>query len=501
MLAAGATAGFGVRAMAGGVEGQPAPAPTPPPGGVPFDPASVRARAARLAQGAYQPPTLQAGAAAAVSYDGWRDLSRPRPDREHWIDAGSLIHLDLFPTGYIFKTPVEIYDVQGGRARQVRYDPADFVATPAVADAARSVAGLSGFRLKSPINKPDVFDEIAVFQGASYFRSLGRDQLYGLSARGVSVGTGDPGEEFPDFRAFWIERPAPGSTQVVVHALLDGPSLTGAYRFTITPGASTVFDVEASLYPRHDVANGGLAPASSMFLFGAQDRRLVDDFRGEVHDSDGLEVRSRDNGRLWRPLTDPKDAHVSVFPVAQLAGFGLCQRARRLDDFNDLEAHYERRPSLWVEPVGDWGAGAVHLLETPTKDEGEDNIAAFWRPAQPWPAGREVKLAYRLSWGAGPGPDGLGTVVATRAGKAPSSDDRQFVVDFAGLPANTAGMHGVVTTSAGAVGGVSLDAFPDRAQVRAGFHFTPPASGPADIDLRLVGDSGGLSEAWRFRWT
>lgn len=497
MLAAGAPAFFGGCATAA----QPTPPVAVLPEGAPFDAAGVRAHAAMLAQTPYQPPAFQAGAAAAVTYDGWRDLSRPKPDRARWTDNGSLVHLEYFPTGYIFKAPLDLYEVLGGRARTIHYDPADFMAPDAMADAVRSVVGLSGFRLQSPINKPDVFDEIAVFQGASYFRSLGRDQLYGLSARGISLGTGDNNEEFPDFRAFWIERPAPGVAQVVVHALLDGPSLAGAYRFTITPGPSTVFDVEASLFPRHAIANGGLAPQSSMFLFGAQDRRAVDDFRGEVHDSDGLEVRTREGGRLWRPLNNPSKAGVSRFEARQLVGFGLCQRSRRFDDFNDLEARYERRPSLWVEPVGDWGPGAVHLLEMTAQDETNDNIAAFWRPADPWAPGQEVKFAYRLSWGPGPAGDGLASVVATRAGRAFNSTDRQFVVDFSDLPAGASGLHGVVSASAGVVGPVNLVNFPDRAEVRAGFRFTAPASGPADIDLRLVGDTGDLSEAWRFRWT
>ncbi len=504
MLAAGASVGMGARAAAArsGAAQPDAAAQSPPAGdGAPFDPAGVRARAALLAESPYRPPTLQTGAAAAVSYDGWRDLSRPRPGRAHWTDTGSLVHLEYFPTGYIFKAPVDLYEVQDGRARVIHYDAGDFEVPDAMTDAVRSIIGLSGFRLQSPINQPAVFDEIAVFQGASYFRSLGRDQIYGLSARGISLGTGDADEEFPDFRAFWIERPALGASQVVVHALLDGPSLAGAYRFVITPGDATVFDVQASLFPRRAIANGGVAPQSSMFLFGAQDRRAVDDFRNEVHDSDGLEVRTEEGGRLWRPLMDPQTAHVSVFQAQRLVGFGLCQRARRLDDYNDLEARYERRPSLWVEPMGDWGPGAVHLLEMPAHDETDDNIAAFWRPAAPWQVGQEIRLAYRLSWGAGPAGDGLASVAATRSGKAFNSTDRQFVVDFVNLPANTTGLRGVVTASAGAAGPVSLVNFPDRAEVRAGFRFTPPASGPADIDLRLVGDGGGLSEAWRFRWT
>lgn len=465
----------------------------------PFDAASVRARAQALAQSPYRAPAHQGGAAAALDYDGWRRIAQ-RPDRAYWRDGGSLIRLQYFPTGYIFKKPVELYEVADGQARPIAFDPSDFDQPASVADAIRSIGGVSGFRLQSPINTPEKFDEIAVFQGASYFRGLGRDQAYGLSSRGISLGTGEPNEEFPDFRAFWVERPVHGVAEIVVHALLDGPSLTGAYRFRISTGRETVFDIEASLFPRRTITHGGLAAQSSMFLFGAYDRKGVDDFRPQVHDSDGLEIHTQEGGRMWRPLTNPDKAQISTFDTKTLLGFGLCQRASNFEDYSDLEARYDRRPSLWVEPKGDWGPGAVHLLEMPARDEGDDNIACFWRPAEAWRPGVEVKIAYRLTFGRGPKADGLAWVNSTRAGQAMGSKDRQFVVDFADLPEDATGVRGVLTAGAGKVGPVSIAPFPDRAGVRAGFRFTPPASGPADLELRLVGDNGGLSEAWRFRW-
>ncbi len=491
MLAAGASAYIGAGATAAGAQ-------APLSEGAPFDPSGVRARAELLSQSPYSPPPAQTGPAAALDYDGFRKIQHRR-DRAYWTDNGSLVRLDYFPTGYIFHEPVELYEVVAGRARAIRFNADDFEAPPELAAALHSISGISGFRLQSPLNRADKFDEVAVFQGASYFRSLGRGQFYGLSSRGVSLGTGEK-EEFPDFRAFWIERPAPGSTETVVHALLDGPSLTGAYRFRIAPGLPTVIDVQASLFPRRTIANGGVAPQSSMFLFGAYDRKGVDDFRAQVHDSDGLEIRTVEGGRVWRPLTHPAKAQVSTFATQRLQGFGLCQRARGFDDYSDLEAHYDRRPSLWVEPMGDWGPGAVHLLEMPARDEGDDNIACFWRPAEAWRPGREVKIGYRLSWGDGPAPDGLGWVVATRSGEAMNSKDRQFVVDFRDVPPDATGVRAQVKASAGTVGPASITPFPDRADVRAGFRFTPPASGPADLELRLVGDSGDLSEAWWFRW-
>jgi glucans biosynthesis protein len=470
----------------------------------------VRARAVALASTPYIAPVQQVGAPAAWDYDQQRQV-RFRSDRTRWTDDGSLVHLQYFPTGYAFRTPVELYEVIDGQVRPVVVDSADFDAPPELAAALTQILGVSGFRLQSQINTPGVYDEIAVFQGASYFRSLGRQELYGLSARAIALGTGEQGEEFPDFRAFWLERPAPGATTVVVHALLDGPSVAGAYRFTITPGEATMFEVEARLYPRRDITNGGAAPQTSMFLFGPADRSADPDFREAVHDSDGLEIWTSDGRRIWRPLVNPKAVQITRFQDTSPRGFGLMQRARKLDDYSDLEAQYERRPSLWMEPVGAWGEGAVVLVELPTEKEGDDNIAAFWRPAQPWKAGQGVRFDYRLYWGEGsPDANAPARVVQTRVGGVRTGGaivgkDVQFVIDFAGLPTSAPGLQAVVSASTGATSPATLTPYPapdqNGATMRAAFRFTPPAVGPADLELRLVGDAGDLSETWRFLWT
>lgn len=470
----------------------------------------VRARAAALASKPYVAPVEQSGAPVSWDYDQQRQV-RFRAPRTRWTDNGSLVHLQYFPTGYAFRRPVELYEVVDGQARPIAFDPADFDAPPELTATLSQILGASGFRLQSQINTPGVYDEIAVFQGASYFRSLGRGELYGLSARAIALGTGEQGEEFPDFRAFWLERPAAGATSVVVHALLDGPSVAGAYRFAITPGEASVFEVEARLYPRRDILNGGAAPQTSMFLFGPADRSQDPDFREAVHDSDGLEIWTNDGRRIWRPLVNPANVQITRFEDASPRGFGLMQRARALDDYSDLEARYERRPSLWVEPVGVWGEGAIVLVELPTQKEGDDNIAAFWRPAAPWKAGQEAKFAYRLYWGEGsPDPDAPARVVQTRVGGVRTGGaivgkDVQFVIDFAGLPASAPGLQAVVSASAGTASPATLTPFPapdeNGATIRAAFKLTPPASGPADLELRLVGDGGDLSETWRFLWT
>ena len=184
---------------------------------------------------------------------------------------------------------MHIYEVADSVAREVLYTAAlfDFGANGTALDLPEDL-GFAGFRLHAPLNRPDVLDELAVFLGASYFRAVGRNQRYGISARGVAIDTGLPkNEEFPAFRRFWLERPAPGADQLIVHALLDGPSLTGAYTFRIWPGKTTIMEVEATLFAREAIELLGIAPLTSMFLFGPNDRRGVDDFRPSVHDFGG----------------------------------------------------------------------------------------------------------------------------------------------------------------------------------------------------------------------
>ncbi len=460
-----------------------------------FHPDQIQTLAESLSRAPYAAATP--ASSGNLDYDAYRRIAFRR-ERALWADAGLAFRGEYFPCAYIYPAPVSLYEVADGQATPIAFDVQAFDAPSDLAPALAAVAGYSGFRLQNPINDPHKFDEIAVFQGASYFRSLGRDQGYGLSARGVAVGCGNRDEEFPGFRAFWIERPAAHSGFAVVHALLDGPSLTGAYRFVITPGDATVFDVEATLYPRRTITEGGLGAQSSMFLFGAADRAGVDDPREAVHDSDGLEILTGEGRRIWRPLTNPRQLQISTFEDVAPRGFGLVQRARDFGDYSDNRDHYERRPSLWVEPLGDWGRGAVHLVEIPTALDTTDNIAAFWRPAEAWSAGRPVQVRYRLHWGWSP-PVETGLARAGRT--ATGSGGRLFTIDFTDLPTQAGGLAAAAQTSAGQLSPVTLDALPKAGAVRASFQFTPPPSGPAELQLRLTGDVGDLSETWRFRWT
>jgi glucans biosynthesis protein len=217
--------------------------------------------------------------------------------------------------------------------------------------------------------------------GASYFRVVGKDQVYGLSARGMAIDTALPsGEEFPRFTEFWIERPKPGEKQLVIFALLDSPRATGAYRLTLRPGTDTIVDVKSQMYLRDKVTKLGIAPLTSMFLFGANQPSKVLNYRRELHDSSGLSIHAGNGEWIWRPLNNPKHLSVSNFTVENPRGFGLLQRGRNFSHYEDLDDNYDKRPSAWIEPEGDWGKGSVDLVEIPTADETNDNIVAFWSP-------------------------------------------------------------------------------------------------------------------------
>ena len=348
----------------------------------PFDAAMVPDMARRLAERPFQPPSETLPPfLAALDYDGYRQI-RFRPERALWRDETSRFQLQMFHRGNLFRAPVRLFEVTDGETRPIVYEPDLFRFEGAANAPLPDDLGFAGFKVLNPLNTRNHFDEVASFLGASYFRAVARGGVYGLSARGLALGSGDPGEEFPAFRQFWVERPQPGADTVIVHGLMDGPSVAGGYRFAITPGEPTVIEVTARLYPRVRLDNAGIAPLTSMYLFGPEQPRRFDDTRSEVHDSDGLLMINGQGERLWRPLANPARIRHSAFRDAGPRGFGLMQRQRSLDVYRDFEARYDLRPSLWVEPLSGFDAGAVQLVELPAPHEGEDNIVAFWRPAQ-----------------------------------------------------------------------------------------------------------------------
>ncbi len=471
----------------------------------PFDAQTVRTMARALGAAAFQPPNAKLpDALAKLTYDAYRTI-RFDPAQSLWRGAGLPFEAQFFHRGSLYANRVDLYEVADGQARPLRYRPEqfDFGSAPRMGD---DDLGYAGFRLHGAINRADTMDEVAVFLGASYFRAVGRGLLYGLSARGLSIKTADPGgEEFPAFKAFWLERPQPGTSSVVVTGLLDSPSAAAAVRFSIRPGEDTVFDVELALFPREDIAQAGIATLTSMFLFNALDRGGADDYRRAVHDSNGLMMLTGRGEALWRPVANPQTLQVSQFGDSSPRGFGLMQRTRSLRDFEDLEARYDKRPSLWVEPIGDWGEGVVQLVEIPTKDEVHDNIVAFWRPKQPLLAKSEHGFTYRLHWAAdAPGAPALGRFTASRSGAGPGGS-RLFVLDAAGgalgALAPDAQPRLAVSTDRGKIQNAAVRANPEEGGWRMGFELLPEDAKAVELRAQLLLGDAPLTETWMLRWT
>jgi len=401
------------------------------------------------------PPEL-----AALDYDGIRDI-RFRSDRALWRNEGTPFEAMFFHLGNYQTQPVRVHEITPSGVRDLPFDRADFdygrnrFSTQAGPETWGDL-GHAGFRVHYPLNTAAYRDELIVFLGASYFRALGAGQQYGLSARGLAIdtvgGTGGGSEEFPRFTDFWLERPAPGASTLTVYALLDSPRATGAYRFDIRPGTSSTTTVRARIYLRgatagatpgntaaRPIATLGIAPLTSMFFFGENQPRSGD-FRPEVHDSDGLMIAGGDGEWLWRPLQNPRQPIVNSFSMPSLRGFGLMQRDRVFASYEDTEARYERRPSAWVRPIGDWGPGRVELLQLPTPDETHDNIVAYWVPASLPAPGTPLEVAYDIVWqGADLQRPPAAWTTQTRRGTGYSRHSAaeaagvvQYVVDFSG---------------------------------------------------------------------
>lgn len=305
-------------------------------------------------------------------------------DKAYWHNLKTPFRLEFYHQGMYFDTPVKINEVTATSVHEIKYSP-DYFNFGNVKHDKDSVKdlGFAGFKVLYPINSKDKEDEILSVLGASYFRVIGAGQVYGLSARGLAIDTALPsGEEFPRFREFWIERPKPEDKRLTIYALLDSPRATGAYRFVLFPGRDSVVDVQSKIYLRDKVGKLGIAPLTSMFLYGPQQPSPTINYRPEIHDSDGLSIHAGNGEWIWRPLNNPKHLAVSTYTMENPKGFGLLQRGRQFSRYEDLDDRYDERPSAWVEPQGNWGKGHVELVEIPTNDETNDNIVAFWTPDQ-----------------------------------------------------------------------------------------------------------------------
>lgn len=483
-----------------------------------FDFAVLKGMARGLAAAPYQPvPERLPKTLEKLGYDQYQAI-RFRPAHALWHGSGLDFQIQFAHLGLYFKQPVHMYEVVAGQAREIAYDPAMFAYGDSGVDGAALPpdTGFAGFRIQF---HTDWQTDIAAFLGASYFRAIGASKQYGLSARGLAIDTGlERPEEFPLFKAFWFAQPAPGETTLTLYALLDSASIAGAYRFTITPGAELMMAIDAALYPRKAIERLGIAPGTSMFWCGENDKLACDDIRPEIHDSDGLSLWTGVGEWIWRPLNNPGVLRVNSYLDDNPRGFGLMQRDRNFDHYQDDGAWYNRRPSLWVEPRSDWGKGAVQLVEIPTRDETFDNIVAFWNPAQKPQPGEERLLSYRLYWGSQPPAQSpLARVVATRIGQGGvvgqkhSHYSRRFEIDFRGdgierIP-TAAGVEPVITVSRGRVELPSarplFDAPEHAIGYRTIFDLAPTDDSTEPINMRLYLRLNGkpLTETWLYQWT
>jgi len=470
----------------------------------PFDRVWLEKAAKQLAQKPYQKDEInKENPLSELSYDDYRAIEFQN-DAAIWANQKRPFRLGLLHPGFLYKTPVKINLVVSGVSRRVLYTTKIFnYGNDSNKVEGVSAPGYSGFRVNNPLNSNDKWDELAVFQGGSYFRALGKSNWYGLSARGLAVKTGHPkGEEFPTFTEFWIERPSTHATSLVVHALLDSPSVTGAFTYRITPGDKTIIDVTSTLYPRTTVKHYGVAPLTSMFLFDGINSRRFDDFRPAVHDSNSLLIIGKDNERVVRSLSNPLHLQVSSFSGQDIKGFGLMQRKREFSDYDDAEARYEKRPSVWVEPLADWGEGNVELFEIPSDSEANDNIVAYWQPKTPLEQGGEYVFNYRMFWAQSPfNYDGVGKVVHVRSGQTLSHKNRrEFVVDYQGdaypddLVVEVSASNGRVYHARGSI-------VPATGRYRVNFQFEPENNNLSELRLMLKSDGKPWGETWLYRWT
>ncbi|MGE0626399.1 MAG: glucan biosynthesis protein [Hyphomicrobiaceae bacterium] len=456
-----------------------------------------------------------------LNWDQWRQI-RFRPDRALLRTGSSRFSLTAFHLGHLFKRPVTINVTREGITTPIPYSTDLFdYGRLKVPKQLPIGLGFAGFRIHYPLNDPHTNDELISFVGSSYFRPLGRHQKYGLSARGLAINTGllDNNEEFPFFREFWIDTHDGKSNTLTIFALLDSPSVTGAYHFEVTPGDDTVLDVSVTLFPRRTIDRLGMAPLTSMYFLGENDRHLndrnkYDEFRPELHDSDGLLIYTSTGEWVWRPLKNPLIQEMQHFEAKDVRGFGLMQRDRRFDSYQDIELMYEQRPSYWIEPKGNWGDGVIELVELATKDETADNIVCAFLPKAKVEPGEPFTYGYKMhSLESGLELHNLGHALNTfsapagalGSGERSSQLTRRLMIDFVGgemgYYMNDTRLVQLDTTAAGAkvlrsfvVGNPAARGI----RVMVDVEFEPDKVGVIRAALKSNGRT--LTETWTYAW-
>ena len=481
-----------------------------PASGFSFEDVIDKARA--LADESYQAPTPIPAFLRELTYEQYQGI-RFKSENSLWIKSDARFQVMLMSPGLYFKHPVVLHEVDAEGVRPITYNKTDYSYTnEELAKRIPADLGHGGFKLTYPLQGPDSRNQFLVFAGASYFRAVGRDNSFGLSARGVAVNTGLPsGEQFPSFTEFWLVRPDAKSETMTVYALLDGRSLTGAYRFDVRTGDNTVMDVQARLFIRSDIEKLGIAPLTSMFFYGGNTARPRGEWRPRVHDSGGLLVHNGVSGEwLWRPLLNPKSLKLDYFQTESVQGFGLMQRQTNFEDFQDYGANYHRRPSAWVKPKGDWGKGRVVLVQLPTNNETNDNIVAFWTPDEPVREGQSLSFDYSLKVG-GPSVSGGDRARAertfvgdgNRVGGGTVEGAYRVIVDFAGGPLKDLSADAPVTSAVTAGGDAEViehfvEFLSPVNRWRLSILAKPAEGQPLALRAFLKNEEEAVSETWSY---
>jgi glucans biosynthesis protein len=450
---------------------------------------------------------------AKLNYDQYRDI-RFRRTSALWYDH-AMFEVQFFHRGFQFDRRVNIFELVGNQVRAVPYNPAMFEFGKQVPPVKLPAElGFAGFRVHYPLNTPTYKDELLVFLGASYFRVLGRNELYGMSARGLAINTAsEGGEEFPYFTDFWLVRPDPQQRSLTIYAVLDSPSVAGAYQFEVRPGSTTQVQVSGELYPRRAIEKIGIGALTSMYLYGENSNgRRFDDFRPEVHDSDGLEQQLGTGEWAWRPLVNPHQLRVNRFMDEHPRGFGLVQRDRDPTHYQDAEAYFHLRPSYWIEPLGDWGKGGVELVEIPTDEEIHDNIVAYWVPEAKVQPNKPIPFSYLLSAysHSSARPPGA-RVIATHTGGILAGPNgqalpnvRRMVVDFAGGDLDdlyaAQPVQAQISANGGEVDEITVQRLPQSATWRVSFKLKTTSEKPVDLRCYLTLYGEALTETWTYLW-
>ena len=521
LVSAGATATL----AALGIRSSAAPAPSLEFGeGSPFSFDALINRAKELASRPYaEPKGPPPDVLDKIDYDALSKISF-KPEYALFANGPGRYPITFFHLGLYSRTPVRMHVIDNGPsgsvAHEIIYDSSYFdMPADSPARLLTTGSGFAGFRIQeSRLGDQAKLDwrknDWAAFLGASYFRTIGELYQYGLSARGIAINTTVPDrpEEFPNFTEFYFETPTSDADVMTVYAMLDGPSIAGAYRFDLHRTKGVIMEVEPALFLRKDVERLGIAPATSMYWFSETKKPTAIDWRPEVHDSDGLAIWTGAGERLWRPLNDPQHIEISSFADTDPRGFGLLQRDRNFDHYLD-GVFYDRRPSLWIEPLNPFGKGTIQLIEIPTDDEIHDNIVAMWVPADPAKAGNSYRLRYRLHWLADePFPTPLARCVATRMGNGGVPGQprpqgvRKFMVEFLGGPLADLPFgvkpEPVLWASRGTFSYIFTEAVPDGVpgHWRAQFDLTATGNDPVDMRLFLKNGDKVLSETWLYQY-